>query len=45
MRTPADIDAVQWLRRCVQTADSIDVPNKSEYLGSLIVLGNLVYDV
>ena len=44
MKPPADTDAEQWLRRCVQTADSIDTPNKSEYLGSLAVLGNLVYD-
>lgn len=44
MKPPADIDAVQWLRRCVQIADSIEVPNKPEYLGSLAVLGNLVYD-
>ncbi len=44
MKPPTDIDAMQWLRRCVQIADSIDVPNKPEYLGSLAVLGNLVYD-
>ncbi|MDE0316909.1 MAG: hypothetical protein OXM61_18670 [Candidatus Poribacteria bacterium] len=44
MKPPADVDAMQWLRRCVQIADSIDVPNKPEYLGSLAVLGNLVYD-
>ena len=44
MKRPADIDADQWLRRCIQTADEIDVPNKPEYLGSLVVLGNLVYD-
>ena len=44
MKRPADMNAKQWLRRCVQTADSIDVPNKPEYLGSLVVLGNLVYD-
>ena len=44
MKPPADMDAEQWLRRCVQTADGIDVPNKPEYLGSLAVLGNLVYD-
>ena len=44
MKRPVDMDAEQWLRRCVQTADSIDVPNKSEYLGSLVVLGNLIYD-
>ncbi len=44
MKRPADTDEEQWLRRCVQTADSIDVPNKTEYLGSLAVLGNLVYD-
>ena len=44
MKRPADMDAEQWFRRCVQTADGIDVPNKPEYLGSLVVLGNLVYD-
>ena len=44
MKPPADVNTEQWLRRCVQTADSIDIPNKSEYLGSLAVLGNLVYD-
>ena len=44
MKRPVDMDAEQWLRRCIQTADSIDVPNKPEYLGSLAVLGNLVYD-
>ena len=44
MKRPADINAEQWLRRCVQTADGIDVPNKPEYLGGLAVLGNLVYD-
>ena len=43
MKPPADVNTEQWLRRCVQTADSIDIPNKSEYLGSLAVLGNLVY--
>ena len=41
MKRPADMNEEQWLRRCVQTADGIDVPNKPEYLGSLAVLGNL----
>ena len=44
MKPPAGVDAEEWLRRCVQTADSIDVPNKPVYLGSLAVLGNLIYD-
>ena len=44
MKRPTDTDAEQWLRRCIQTADSIDIPNKAEYLGSLAVLGNLIYD-
>ncbi len=43
MKRPADVSAEEWLRRCVQIADSIDVPNKPVYLGSLAVLGNLVY--
>ena len=44
MKRPVDMNEDEWLRRCVQTADGIDVPNKPEYLGSLAVLGNLVYD-
>ena len=44
MKRPADLDFEQWLRRCIQAADSIDVVNKPEYLGSLAILGNLVYD-
>ena len=44
MKPPAGVDAEEWLRRCIQTADSIDVPNKPVYLGSLAVLGNLIYD-
>ncbi|MDE0087987.1 MAG: hypothetical protein OXU23_19850 [Candidatus Poribacteria bacterium] len=44
MKRPADLDSEQWLRRCIQAADSIDVVNKPEYLGSLAILGNLVYD-
>ena len=44
MKRPADLDSEQWLRRCVQAADSIDGVNKPEYLGSLAILGNLVYD-
>ncbi len=41
MNHPADMDAEQWLRQCVQTADSIDVPNKPEFLGSLAILNFL----
>ena len=44
MKRPAGVDSEEWFRRCVQTADSIDVPNKPAYLGSLAVLGNLIYD-
>lgn len=44
MKRPVNMDAEQWLRQCIQIADNIDVPNKPEYLGSLVVLGNLVYD-
>lgn len=42
MKRPADLDSEQWLRRCVRAADSLDVVNKPEYLGSLAILGNLV---
>ncbi len=44
MKPPVNTNAEQWLRLCIQTADSVDVPNKVEYLGSLAVLGNLIYD-
>ncbi len=44
MRHHADTSDEQWLRKCVQVADSIDVPNKIEYLGSLAILGNLTFD-
>ena len=44
MKHDPDIDDVEWLRKCIQTADSLDVRNKTEYLGSLVILGNLVHD-
>ncbi len=44
MRHQTDINDEQWLRRCIQVADSMDVPNKGEYLGSLAILGNLIFD-
>lgn len=44
MKRPDNVDADDWLRRCVQTADNVNVPNKLEYLGILAVLGNLVYE-
>lgn len=44
MKRPVGVDAEDWLRLCVQTADSVDVPNKAAYLGTLAVLGNLVYE-
>ena len=44
MKHDPDIDDVEWLRKCVQTADSMDVRNKTEYLGSLVILRNLIYD-
>lgn len=40
----ADITDDQWLVRCVQVADSIDVQNKTAYIGSLVIFANLVYD-
>ncbi len=44
MRRPADMDAEQWLRHCIQVADSIEVPDKPAYLAGMAVLGNLVYE-
>jgi hypothetical protein len=44
MRRPANMDAEQWLRHCIQVADSIEVPDKPAYLAGMAVLGNLVYE-
>ena len=44
MKRPTGMNSDQWFRQCVQTADSIDVANKPEYLASLVILGDLVYD-
>ncbi len=44
MKPPAGIEAEQWLQQCVQTADSLDVPNKGEYLTELAISSGLVYE-
>ena len=44
MKHDPEINDEEWLRKCIQTADSMDVRNKTEYLGSLVILGNLFYD-
>ena len=44
MKRPADVSAEAWLRRCIQTADSVNVEKKTAYLGTLAVLGSLVYE-
>jgi hypothetical protein len=44
MKRPKGMNSDQWFRQCIQVADSIDVANKPEYLASLVILGNLVYD-
>ena len=38
------VNAEEWLRRCIRVADSIEVPDKAEYMACLAVLGNLVYE-
>lgn len=44
MKRPADVDKDEWLRRCIQTADSLEVPDKLAYLGGMAMLGNLDYE-
>ncbi len=44
MARPAGVDAEAWFRRCVRAAARADVPNTSEYIASMAILGNLVYD-
>ena len=46
MKPPADMDAPQWLRQCVETVETItqDASRKDEYLAELAVLAGLVYE-
>ena len=44
MKRPENVNADDWLRRCVQAADSVDILNKPEYIGILALLGNLIYE-
>ena len=44
MKPPVDVNESEWLRRCIATVDSLDVPNKLDTLGVLAVLGNALYD-
>ncbi|MCG9127664.1 Rpn family recombination-promoting nuclease/putative transposase [Candidatus Poribacteria bacterium] len=44
MKRPDNLDAEQWLRRCIQVADNIEIEDKPAYLVSMAVLGILVYD-
>ena len=44
MKPPVGVDADEWLHRCIQTADTVDMPNKLDTLGVMAVLGNLIYD-
>ena len=44
MKPPVSVDADEWLHRCIQTADTVDMPNKLDTLGVMAVLGNLIYD-
>ena len=45
MERPAGVDAEAWFRQCVHAAARADVPDPSEYIGSMAILGNLVYDM
>ena len=44
MKPPVDVDADEWLQRCIQTADNLDVPNKLDTLGVMAVLGNVIFE-
>ncbi|MCY4401175.1 MAG: hypothetical protein OXD54_01205 [Candidatus Poribacteria bacterium] len=44
MKRLADVDAEQWLRRCVQVSDTVEVPDKPAYFAGKAVIGNLVYE-
>ncbi len=46
MKPPEGMVAVQWLRRCVQTADGppLDHPSKANFLTDPAILSGLVYE-
>jgi predicted transposase YdaD len=46
MKPPEGIVGVQWLRRCVQTADELplDRPSKANFLTDLAVLSGLIHE-
>ena len=44
MKPPLGVDADEWLQRCIQTADNIDMPNKLDTLGVMAVLGNVIFE-
>jgi len=46
MKPPADVDAPQWLRQCVEAVETStqDASRKDEYLAELAVLAGLVYE-
>lgn len=44
MQPPMDVNEAEWLRRCIQTVDSLETPNKLDTLGVLAVLGSAIYD-
>ena len=46
MKPPADMDAPQWLRQCVEAVETItqDASRKDEYLAELAVLAGLAYE-
>ena len=46
MKPPIDMPSEDWLRRCVEVADSVqqDVVSKADYLTDLAILSGLIFD-
>ena len=46
MKSPTDMKSEDWLRRCVEVADSVhqDAVSKADYLTDLAILSGLIFD-
>ncbi|MDE0482965.1 MAG: hypothetical protein OXI67_10335 [Candidatus Poribacteria bacterium] len=46
MKPPEEMDSDQWLRECVEVAQTIPIDeiNKSDYLASMAILSDVVFD-
>ncbi len=46
MKPPEEMDSDQWLRECVEVAQTIpmDEADKPDYLASMVILSDMIFD-